>query len=76
MSVYRGVAYECEGCGELVVYNKPWNCGSCGAEVCDKCFDRFTLCRGCTYKKSDAQVLEMARSLGLIPTNTVSAQPA
>ena len=55
MSIWKGMSWECERC-HTMVYSPPWPCPVCGKETCDRCFDRYAVCRDCTGDKSDSEV--------------------
>ncbi len=53
-------AWVCEGCNSHTML-KPWLCPACGEEVCDECFDRYTVCVTCGRGKTDEQIKEIVK---------------
>lgn len=51
--------WKCDTCHN-VYPAEPWKCPVCGKEVCEICFDRYTLCADCGEGKTD----EEAKILG------------
>jgi hypothetical protein len=55
--------WKCDSCGTISP-EEPWNCPSCGKEVCESCLDRFMLCKDCSKGKTSLECKEIAIKAG------------